>query len=452
MSGPKIDHAALERQRQAELERKRQEKLRALEEFAQAVQRIDALARKVEALREGSVSRFEQDSDMRYQVEAIRAAADTAMGSIRAARTTQPWGEAEQIRAQTRNMQARALEIERGFDTAATAFEKQVEQYLGMLQEQQERRALSEKLASCKEERYAFNVVSFALADEAPATVPTELDVSTLTAEIKLLVKHPAAGRNRERLLALLAAVAKEPNRQRQQALLTQYVALRNGIWQDIREFGLYYRQYHAFYFAWAQLRYAGQPQYPPPRPQESFGSAVELKTEVSRLQKAHKQEDEQAYIRKALDEVMREFGYATLEPIQLHSLQQGQTHYLAEAKDSGQAPLHISISENGEILMEVQALDAGNPENAYEVLGNSQKDAEERKYVSQQQAAFCSQHPKMLEALRQRGVELRSKRHVPPGEFCVKLRVKGKRSSYEQYKARFDQVGGTTQHERELK
>lgn len=437
MSGPKVSSVQLERQRQAELRRRQQERIQALEKYTQATQRLDALARKVEVIYESSIRNFEQDNEMRTEVHVIRAAADDAAKNIRTLCATQPKGEAEQIKTQTRSMQSRTTEIERSFDAATSLFDKQVEQYLAMLHEQQGRKAFSEKLAQCKEERRVFHIVSFALASEVPPD-PKTLDADGLIAEIKFLIKHPAIGRNRDTLLALVSAITKEPEQMRQQALLEQYIVLRNGIWQDKREFGLYYKQYHALYFAWAQTRYAGKLEFPPPKPQSEFSSVNEIKNEVSRLQHEYEKEDEAAYIREGLDKVMCEFGYLTLKPIQLRDISAEQNcflagnHFLAKSTVSGDAPLHIEIGDDGTFLIEPQCLEGTDGDNYYDDSG--EMSPAEKEYITNQQIDFCRQYPKMIERLKELGIIFNSKLYMEPGDRCTKLIIRGEQSVFNQY------------------
>jgi hypothetical protein len=431
MSGPKISEAELERRRQAELERLRQEKLRALDAYYRAVERLKEQVGQIKKSVNVSVDSFVGVADLRFDVQAIREEVAIIERQIREITSANPPSETSQITAQTSKLNTQLNEIEKQFKVATTEFESRVQAYTNVLKNQQARQRLSEQLADSKEEQRVFNVITFALKEKEP-TAPTGLNTEELIEEIKILIQNPASCQNRKTLNIMLNDLEKVHSEAQKQILLSQYTVYRSEVWQNIREFKLNYNTYQSLYSAWAQLVYAGQKQIPAPRGQVDFRSVGELKDSVKQLEKEYKKEDEMAFIREKMNQVMREFGYSTLEPIQLRNLPQGKTHFLAEAKTRGQAPIHIEIDEKGTFLIEVQALDSSDSETRYESIGLS---PDEKHYITLQQSAFCQQYPKMVKRLEELGVRFKSKQHLKPGIVCTKIHMKGKRSSYALFK-----------------
>jgi hypothetical protein len=433
MSGPKISEAELERRRQAELERLRQEKLRALDEYSRAKQGLKEYAEHIKKFMSVSVGSFVDVGDLRFDVQVIQDAATLAEGQIREilSSSANPPGETGQIREQTGRLVVRLKEIEKQFKVASTEFDLRVKEYTDVLRNQQERQRMSDQLANSKEEQRVFNVICFALEEKEP-TAPVGLNTEELITEIKILIQNPASCQDRKTLSVILRDIEQLNDEAKKQSILSQYTVLRSAVWQNIREFKLYYNKYQSLYFAWAQLVYAGQEHIPAPRSQIDFLSVNELVNAVKQLEKDYKKEDEMAFIREKMSQVMREFGYSTLEPIQLRNLPQGKSHFLAEATTSGQAPVHIEIDEKGTFLMEVQGLEGSDGDNLYEATGLA---LEEKEYLTQQQTNFCQQYPKIVERLDELGIRFKKKQHLDPGVYCTRIHIKGKRSSFAKFK-----------------
>ena len=451
MSGPKISEAELERIRQVELERLRQKKLQALEEHSHAMQRLKEFAENLNKDVNVSVSPFADVEYLRFDVQAIREKAALAMqkiGNMLSYSTNQP-GETSLIRTQTSKLIVQLNEIDKQFQEAHTEFNSRVKAYTEVLKNQQERQKISEQLANSKEEQRIFNVISFALEEKEP-TAPPGLNFEELIAEIKILIQNPASCQDRKTLNILLGDIEKSKSESRKQSILSQYTVLRNMVWQNIREFKLYYTKYLGLYFALAQLVYAGQKQMPAPRQPIDFHSVEELKKTIKQLEEDYKKEDEMAFIREKMDQVMKEFGYSTLEPIQLRNLPQGKSHFLAEATTKGQAPIHIEIDEKGTFLMEVQGLDDSGGENRYETTNIS---PEEKQYITRQQTDFCGQYPKMMKRLEELGIRFKHNQQLKAGTYCTKIHIKGKQSSFAQFKAvQNAEIHSSTLRERESK
>lgn len=140
--------------------------------------------------------------------------------------------------------------------------------------------------------------------------------------------------------------------------------------------------------------------------------------------------ENERCFIRKTIDEVMREFGYNMAEEFVLHREQRG-THLLCR-KEGDDTAIHVQYGTGVKrrIMLEVVGVGKtfrGNLDNGVngQIIGPDALPEGRRKQLLDRQTAFCLIHPKIIEALGKKGIRTSSIELNPPGiEFCEEIAV----------------------------
>ena len=167
------------------------------------------------------------------------------------------------------------------------------------------------------------------------------------------------------------------------------------------------------------------------PKEKDCFFSIQELEIEYKQLVDEIKILTEKNYIRKQINEVMEHFGYNIAEEIFFDVNQEiGKNEYydyIYEGK-SGQPAIHVNMSSEKRIMMEIVATDKNFPvpkvgsKNAG-IIGSHELNNKDRELLLQEQGAFCKLHPQIVEELKKRGVILNAKKRNEPHErHCKKI------------------------------
>ena len=228
------------------------------------------------------------------------------------------------------------------------------------------------------------------------------------------------------RRLALLeeaaASAVREETAIQAQKLMTQFKqassdAFRNTLFiTSIQPFLKRYRmeltQYASEEADYQQLvlRYAdlcqelSVPQEPQPW---TPGAMKELQGLVDQLEQRWLRQEEEAYIYKALDEVIQEMGYPLLGTREVTKRSGKHFRHALYTFEDGTA-INVTYSDNGQIAMELGGLDDH----------DRIPDDQETFYLCDAMQSFCTSFAQIEEKLKQRGVILRERLHMlPPTE-----------------------------------
>ena len=141
-------------------------------------------------------------------------------------------------------------------------------------------------------------------------------------------------------------------------------------------------------------------------------------------------QENERCFIRKTIDEVMREFGYSMSDEIVLYRKQKG-THLLCKREDDDTAiHVHYGTGAKRRIMLEVVGIgkaSGGNLDDGVngQIIGPDALSESRRQELLKRQTAFCRIHPEMIRALEKKGIITSSLEPNPPRiEFCEEIAV----------------------------
>lgn len=148
------------------------------------------------------------------------------------------------------------------------------------------------------------------------------------------------------------------------------------------------------------------------PRPFNSFVNTVELKTEIEVLDNRYRKKDEMDYIASQINEVMIQLGYSFVSSSVLHKNDGSEFDYsLYQAgKEAG---ISIYTDENGAVMMQMTN------------LGDGAVTAQDEEDSYQLQLNFCASHPDIVRELSQRGVFLKQVNYLPPAKkYAVKKKI----------------------------
>lgn len=154
------------------------------------------------------------------------------------------------------------------------------------------------------------------------------------------------------------------------------------------------------------------------------------LRDEEERINGILTMENEQCFIRKTINEVMREFGYGMAEEFVLHRQQKG-THLLCRKENSDTAiHVHYGRGAKKRIMLEVvgvRKMSGGNLDNGVNgrMIEPDALTEKRRQELLERQTAFCLIHPEIIKALEAKGIKTSSIEWNPPGiEFCEEIAI----------------------------
>lgn len=144
------------------------------------------------------------------------------------------------------------------------------------------------------------------------------------------------------------------------------------------------------------------------PEPQPWSPSAMKaLRTKVDQMEQLLQQQEEEAYICQALDEVMQDMGYSLLGDRDVTKRSGKKFHHTLYAFEDGTA-IDVTYSDDGQIAMELGGLDSQ----------DRIPDHQETVYLCEAMEGFCTSFAQIEERLKHKGIVLRERIHMlPPSE-----------------------------------
>jgi len=429
MSGPKIDYAELERQRQAELERQRKERLRQIKLATDELNVQLSIARKNQATVESDFARLisslsdrSEMQDVLFKISEIKKEHQKKVSSL--LNESVPT-EAEDIRAMARRIAEKTAAI---YEEYSQSVKPYVNRMKSFVDSENEAALVRSFVVSTKSPTISFiETFDFCAAKE---TIEEKSDISehskhsvdeTFNRLEQLINSDSIALYSKKELLIIADELyrAAFEGESSVTAKIVECDVLITRYQNEQIAFEDLYNTYYSEYVAYLEIINTTRdvPLKIVPKERSSFNSIGELSSELHLLQELSKNANEQGYIRQQIDEVLREFGYSTSEEIILNRTQK-DPHLISKKKD-GNTGIHRHLSDRGEIMMEVvgvgetQRTKSG-IENSVRVSSAELSEEQKNQLLSEQQA-FCSMHPKIVEKLRERGIILNTRMHKEP-------------------------------------
>ena len=138
-----------------------------------------------------------------------------------------------------------------------------------------------------------------------------------------------------------------------------------------------------------------------------SPGAAASLQAAIAQMEQRILQQEEEAYICRALDEVMQEMGYSLLGTREVTKRSGKRLRHALYTFEDGTA-IDVTYSEDGQVAMELGGLDDQ----------DRVPDEQETVYLCDAMEGFCTSFAQIEDKLKRRGVILRERIHMlPPSE-----------------------------------
>lgn len=192
------------------------------------------------------------------------------------------------------------------------------------------------------------------------------------------------------------------------------------GIWELIRNLGEDQTEYEKYkrLCEYSKIQHNANNEM---RPMSDIQDREAVREKINTMEEDIQTKEERRYIRETLQTVMTEFGYEQMFPLVLNETrEEGEDNYIAlpseNGKDKNRSSLHVKCSNNGEIVMEVadvyQSRDA--KKGGEKCKGNAIRKANPSEEMQEKRKSFCEQHKEMIERLKEMGILLENRTDNP--------------------------------------
>lgn len=423
MSGPKIDYAEIERQRRIELERIRRERIRKIKEATDNLihtqERIQKTIKNIQS--DFSFELTFCSEIIKEEIKQIKSCAIDDLNGILA----------------VKSIPAEAEEIEHLDQLLITAFNKaygdtylkQANRIKTIIHAEYEFESNDEKIrrefdfSNLKKDTVdEMNDVSFEDVGENQIS-----EVTVYLETIKNLVNNDDAinREDKKQLLAVKQDILNSINCtfDVQSAIFCEADLLLKKVTYNTALFNDVYRDYYAEYTAFIKEYNKSRRNKFDNLPKEKyqFKNIEQLESELSMVRIRSRKLSEQNYIRKQLDEVMRELGYHMSEELVFNSSNVGQHLICKSGSDS--TALHVHIADTNNVMIEVVGYQNGTKDAYDNIVTSDELTCEERETLLQTQSKFCELHPVICEKLKSRGIVFSKISHKTPNlKYCKKV------------------------------
>jgi len=439
MSGPKIDHAELERQRKAELERQRQEKLRKIREETLILnQQISKTEKQIDTIT-GHLNlelRKAGNADELLTVTGgLKALKEKYIKRLENALCLNVPSEPEAINECSKKLANLTDSVITGYFNESKKFEDPIKEYIKHLEIQKKLVSIdfsgeAEKIKSIEDFDFTMKLEAINSSDKIEINVKER--ASAILKEIETLLNSESIQASDFKFLSAITnsiyKTAFETGNGFKAAEI-EYNTIKPDIIKNIEIFDELYQDYYAEYIVYSELLNKNKTTLSIVLPKEKhkFDSLEQLQHEKETLARQSRILTEKNFIREQIDEVMKEFGYNVSKEIIFGGNLKG-SHYLCNDK-SGSSAIHIHLSDEKQIMMEIVAVESSNTEILNNDLNNGQmltaadlNDNENNNLLSQM-GNFCALHPKIVDELNKRGVVFNMKsRKEPDIKYCKKI------------------------------
>lgn len=435
MSGPKIDYAELERQRQAELERQRKERLRQIKMATDELNVQLSVARKNQATVESDsmhlISSLSDRSEMQDVLFKISEIKKEHQIKISALLNESVPTEADDIRAMTKRIAEKTVDI---YGIYLTTVKPYINRLKSFIDSENEAASVRSFVVSTKSptissiETFDFCAAKETIEEKSGISEHSKHSVDETFNQLEQLINSDSIVPYSKKDLLLIADELYRAAFEGESSVTAKIVECDVLITRYQNEqiaFEDLYSTYYSEYVAYLEIINATRdiPLKIVPKERNSFNSIGELSSELHLLQELSRNANEQGYIRQQIDEVLQKFGYCTTEEIVLNKTQK-DPHIISRKKSDLNATesstgLHIHLSNKGAIMMEVVGISESSScspgiETSKVIRPDEITDSQKEQLLLEQKS-FCELHPQIVAELKKRGVNLSEKMHLKP-------------------------------------
>jgi len=438
MSGPKVDHAELERQRQAELERKRQERLRKIREETEKLNRERSkVEQQIESIKKHLKAEINTISDVKemqstiQRLEKLKKATQSHLESLLSINTpTEP----HQIAEYTKNLKNQSDNIIKDYYSQSQQLQEQILSYISGVESLKQ----LEKIQFSGEVKKVEHIVDFDFSIEIrniEKSDKVQVDVKerakSILTEIENLINSDNIIASDLKILTIIANNIYSSAFQTGSGFASseaEYKTIIPSVIKNQEIFDMLYQDYYAEYLVYIELlnKNRATPLAIIPKEKYQFVSIEQLQKEKEIISQQCILQNEKNYIRTQIDEVMKECGYNITKEIIFDENEKANHFVCYDATQS--SAIHIRVSDDKQIMMEVVAVEVDNEVEGVDLnigtqITGEQVDPTESSFLVSQMGKFCDLHPKIIDELRKRGVVFNIKtRKEPNAKYCKKI------------------------------
>ncbi|MCL2079205.1 MAG: hypothetical protein FWH17_05085 [Oscillospiraceae bacterium] len=451
MSGPKVDHAELERRKKEELERARQEKLR---QIRIETEKLDTIVSKIQSqidqINESLAHKIRETGDaevMALVLQNITALKTKHKNSLVKLLSYKLSSEPSGIARLSRELADNSAAIMKKFTQEMKEHEERLDDYIKHVAVSKKLDEISSALSSKAEKVLDIGDVDFSFRAHkvqcSDVEIPIKEKATEVLAQIEALVNSESI---QESDMSVLIAVADNiyqqafESNESFEAAIIQYEAIRNTVVKNIAIFDSAYQDYITEFVVYNEKlnEFEKISDQSSPYEKYQFASIDELQEEAAQISNLSKIYSERNYIREQLDDVMRTVGYNLSEAIIIDERQidknQTGSDYICVSRN-GQSAIHVNVSGNKRIMMEVvgvgrsKSAESNSPVNA-EFSHAEDLDEQKKAKIVSEQMGFCEIHPQIVAELKKRGVIFNEESHRKPNARYCKEYIKITKSS----------------------
>ena len=440
MSGPKIDHAEIERQRKAELERQRQERLRRIKEETDKLNKeISKVEKQFDHIANCLVSELSQidtPSELDLVLNEFNKLQKESINSLEKALNFNVPSEPDDIVRCSNRLANSCNNITENFSKEVERLKKPIQEYLKHQQTHNKIKSIEfsgkvDKVRSIDDFDFVTKVITIESAEKIEVKVKEK--ATGVLKEIEEFINSDSIQVSDIKILSMIAEKLYKTVFESEKGLNaseSEYKTIRPGIIKNLQIFDQLYHDYYAEYivFLHAVNKYKKSKISVQPKPKHQFVSIEQLQAEIDLLTQQSRQENEKNFIREQIDEVMKLHGYNVSKEIVFGENSKG--NHLICNKLSDQSAIHIHLSDDKQIMMEVVAVqnDAGNDSdmNYGEIQSAKDINDAEADFLESEMGNFCDLHPKIIDELKIRGVVFtKQARKDVNKKYCRKILIK---------------------------
>ena len=437
-----VSPAELEKRRKEALERQRQERLRkireATEQYSTCMEKYEVFSANVSLAMRKELLSLSTVDELRFACDSFSQAKSKINKDVDRLTSQALPIEPEDIQKLTKRLSLTLSSLEREFNMGLSDFSDRLSLYQRGKSELSKSREFSNTISKIeKEKKRQYSNINFGIAclddvTDSNSQKIEQIDIADVVHECALLINNSAIGKTeRSQLVKFLNVLqGAEDSPMTLQALVSQYKILRSNTKRKIRIFNAQYSEYSVIYAEYCrQVEKRGSSALTL-LAKQAFESVADLEKETKRIDQIMRDENERAYIRHQIDEVMASHGYSSSESIIMRNATKGQ-HYIFESMEED-TPVHCFIADNHAIMLEpvgIDSLDDGNAE--YNAIIDEKISDELKERIVERQKSFCTINLKIVDELRKRGVIMTNGQRREAGmKYAKQLRIRGKVAS----------------------
>ncbi|MCL2065097.1 MAG: hypothetical protein FWG98_12125 [Candidatus Cloacimonetes bacterium] len=438
MSGPKIDHAELERQRQIQLERQRQERLRKIREETDKLNKeISKTERHIAALSRhlmSEVKKIGKSDEMSSVIDSLKELKERYCKQLEKALSLNVPTEPNEIARYSKSLVDITNSAVLSYFNESKKYEELIKEFVNHLEIQEKLKAIKfdyekEEIKNIEDFDFTLRSVVINISDKIETDIKDR--ATKILAEIEDYINSESLQVSDCKLLYKIAnsiyqsAFGAESGFK---AAENEYNTIKPNITKNIEKFDDLYQEYYAEYVIYLEIvnQKTNTKKIILPKEKHRFVSIEHLQHEKDQLASQSKIENEKKYIREQIDEMMKEFGYNTSKEIVFGDNHKGN-HFICN-NSTGTSAIHVHLSDEKQIMMEIVAIEtepgiADDDLNFGLAIRDTDLNENDNNYLMSQMGSFCELHPKIVESLNKKGVIFNMKtRREPDKKYCKKV------------------------------